>query len=98
MDDEFTINAMIGFAMPAVIAGINQSYWSPRVKGVVAFLACTVASVAVVLFRGELDWADWRGTFLTVFGTAIASYRLWWQPSLIAGTIEAGTTPGIEKV
>lgn len=90
--ETISVDAMIGFIMPAVIAGVNQSYWNSRTKGLVAFLACLVASVAVCLFRGDMDWTNWQSTFLVVFGGAIATYRLWWQPSMIAGTIEAKTT------
>ncbi len=88
-----TIDALIGLGMPGVIALVNQAHWSPRVKGVVAFALCVVAAGVTELLRGNThDWTDWRTTFVVVFGAAIVSYRMWWQPSLIAPTLESVTS------
>lgn len=90
---ELTIDALIGLAMPVVIAVINQSHWSPRVRGAVAFVLCLVAATVVEWVRGDLSWEDWRNTALVIFGAAVFFYRQWWQPSTIAPAIEAATSP-----
>jgi hypothetical protein len=90
--DTTVLNALIGAAMPLLIAVVNQSHWSPKVKALVAVLVCATAATITEWVRGDVDWADWRGTALVIAGAALVSYNVWWQPSTIAPTVEAVTT------
>jgi hypothetical protein len=92
--DTTVLNALIGAAMPLLIAFVNQSHWSPKAKAVVAVLACALVAAFTEWVRGDVDWADWRGTALVIAGAALVSYKVWWQPSTIAPTVEAVTTIG----
>lgn len=89
---QFSVDALIGGGLPLVIALINQAQWSPKLKAVMALLVCGVAATVAAWIRGELDWTDWRNTFIVIAGAALATYRWIWQPSTIAPTVEAVTS------
>jgi hypothetical protein len=93
VEPQIAIDALIGGAMPMLISLINQSQWSPRVRGLVALAACLVAATVAELVRGDPSLSDWRTTAVVIFGSAIATYNLWWKPSTLAPTLEAVTTP-----
>ena len=93
MSDADVGTALLGTLMPLLIALVNQWRWPPPVKGIVALLVCGLAATAVAWLRGgQLDWHDWRRTALIVTGAALASYRMFWQPTQIAPRIEAATS------
>ncbi|HLL68853.1 MAG TPA: hypothetical protein VK453_24535 [Micromonosporaceae bacterium] len=94
MDNTVAVYALIGAAMPALIAAINQTRWPAKVRGLVALGVCAAAAVVVEVFRGDLTWADWRNAAVVIAGSALAMHRLWWAPTGIAPTIEAATTIG----
>jgi hypothetical protein len=79
--------------LPPVIAMINQRRWPAPAKGLTALAACLLYALAAVWLRGPVDFADWRNVALTVVGSALAAYKLWWQPSGIAPAIEKATSP-----
>jgi uncharacterized membrane protein YqaE (UPF0057 family) len=89
---------IIGLILPPIIAVINQAHWSPTIKGIVALVVCGLVALGVEEVRGTPNWHDWRNTALLIAGAAIISYRQFWQPSLIAPTIEAKTTKGATVV
>lgn len=94
MAEQLTVDAAVGFLMPLLIALANQSHWSPKVRAVSAFALCFAATVVVQWIRGELNALNWHdgATLAVIFGVAVASYKVWWQPSTIAPSIEAATT------
>lgn len=85
-------SVIVGFAMPALIALINQTRWTKPLKGLVAFILCVLAAFVTVWLRGELTGATWTTSTLIVFGAAITTYHTWWRPSGIAPSIEAATS------
>jgi hypothetical protein len=96
---ETSVDGLLGFALPALIAIINQWRWPSPVKGGIAVLVCVGAATLAEWLRGPLNWVDWRSTVLVIGGTALASYTVFWRPSAIAPTIEQSTsvdspTPG----
>jgi hypothetical protein len=99
MDTQTVIDALIGMVMPGLIALLNQRHWDARVKGLVALVSCVVVATLVELFRGDVNWADWRGTVVVVTSSALVTYHVWWKPSTIAPTVEAATStsPPIEQ-
>jgi hypothetical protein len=91
--DVNVIDVLIGAVlMPPVIAVVNQAHWARAVKALIAVAACLIAAVITLWLRGPIDFHDWRNTAVVVVGSALAGYRLWWQPSGIAPAIEAATT------
>lgn len=86
-------NVVIGFFMPLAVAFINQCRWPAVVKGLCSFAVCLIAAFITVYIRdGGFALDAWVRTALVVFLTAIATYRLWWNPSQIAPRIEEATT------
>lgn len=92
-----SIDVLLGALMPLVVAVVNQSHWSPRRRGLVAVVLCVLAASVASLIRGD-NWGDWRTTAVVVVGSALVSYRVWWQPTTIAPAIEAATTLGTHTV
>lgn len=85
-------NIVIGFAMPLLVALVNQWRWPATVKGLVAFAVCAIAAAVTVYVRDGWDGQTWLRTLMVIFLTAVATYRLWWQPSQIAPRIEQATS------
>jgi hypothetical protein len=92
MDFQTTTDVIIGMVMPGLIALINQAHWDAKVKGLVALVSCLIVSTLVALFRGGLDWADWRNTVVVLTGSALVTYHVWWKPSTVAPTLEVATS------
>lgn len=93
MTDTASIDlALGGVVMPFVISFVNQSGWSPKLKGLVAFAACLGASVLLAALHGELTLDSWRDTAILVTGASIAMYHLLWKPSGLAPAVEDATT------
>jgi hypothetical protein len=86
--------AMGAIVLPPVIAIVNQRHWPAQIKGLVALLVCAAYALIMDIIRGPVRWDDWRNVLLTTAAAAFAAYKLWWQPSLIAPSIEAATTAG----
>ena len=82
---------IVGFVLPPVLAVIQQSGWSDRLRAVVAFLACAVAGAGVAYFQGDLTAKRFVEAGLVVLVTAIATYRNFWKPTGVAPAIETKT-------
>lgn len=86
--------AIGGGLLPFVIALINQSHWSPKLRGAVAFLVCLGGAAALAYWHGTLTWGDWRNTAIVVTGAAMVMYHALWKPSGLAPAVEDATTVG----
>lgn len=83
---------VVGFVLPPVLAVVQQTNWSNRLRAVVAFAACLAAGTGTVLVQKDhWDWSEWVSTSLLVLVTAIATYRNFWKPTGIATGIEVKT-------
>lgn len=82
---------IVGFVLPPVLAVVQQSKWSSRLRAVVAFGACAVAGAGVAYFQGDLTGKRFVEAGLVVLVTAVATYRNFWRPTGIAPGIEAKT-------
>lgn len=83
---------IVGFVLPPVLAVIQQTSWSNRLRAVVAFLACLAAGTGTVFLQQEdISWTEWVSTTLLVLVTAIATYQSFWKPTGIAPGIETKT-------
>lgn len=93
MDVNSVDAAVAALVLPPLISALNRSRWSPQLKGAVALLVCLIYAAAAAFLREGLDLSAWRDTSLTVAASALAAYKVWWQPSGIGPAIEAATTP-----
>ena len=84
---------LVGFFMPPVIAVIQQAHWAVRLRALVTFAVCVVASLVTVWLTGEFNTKDVVASILTVLVTALATYRGLWKPTGVAPSIEAATSP-----
>lgn len=83
---------VVGFLLPPVLAVIQQTNWSDRLRAVVAFLACLVAGIGTVLVQlDHWDWKDVVSTSLLILVTAISTYHAFWKKTGIATGIEVKT-------
>jgi chromate transport protein ChrA len=89
--NEAMVLAILAFCMSPIISAITRlvppGQWSSMAKAVLAFIVCVVAALLVVVARGQLNPADWFGTFLILFISAIALYAWFYKPSGIADAI-----------
>jgi peptidoglycan/LPS O-acetylase OafA/YrhL len=93
MTDPTSIDlALGGVAMSFLISVINQSRWSPKVKGIIAFAACLGAAAGLAALHGTLTWASWRDTAIPVTGAAMVMYHALWRPSGLAPAVEDATS------
>lgn len=82
---------VVGFALPPVLSIVQQSSWSSQIRAVVAFLACAIAGAGVAYFQGDLTGRRFVEAGLVVLVTAVATYRNFWKPTLVAPKIESAT-------
>lgn len=84
--------ALGGVAMPFLIALINQSHWSPKLRGIIAFALCLGVSALLAALHGTLTLDSWRDTAVLVTGAAMVMYHALWKPSGLAPAVENATT------
>lgn len=83
--------AIVGFALPPMLAIVQQSKWSDQVRSLVAFAACAVAGAGTAYFQGDFTGKRFVEAGLTVLVTAMATYQSFWKPTKIAPAIEEKT-------
>lgn len=82
---------IVGFALPPALAIVQQSDWSPRLRAIVAFIACAIAGAGVAYFQGDLTGRRFVEAGLVILVAAIATFKGFWRPTGIAPAIEAKT-------
>lgn len=82
---------VVSFALPPVIAVIQQARWSPRTKSLVAFGVYLLVAAVWALLNGIFTATSLVVAVLAVFVIAGNSYKLLWKPTGIAPAIEAKT-------
>jgi hypothetical protein len=89
--NEMMVLALIAFFMSPIISFINRLIppgdWSGEAKAVLAFVTCLVAALLLMVARGQVNAADWFGTFLVLFVSATVLYTVYFKPSGIAAKI-----------
>lgn len=88
-----TLSALVGSLLPMLVAVVNRSHWAPAVKGLVVVASSIVAGGVTAWINGSLTGLRWTESALIVAGSAVAAYKLWWQPTGIGPAIEKATTP-----
>ena len=82
---------IVGFVLPPVLSVVQQSSWSPRLRAVMAFIACALAGAGVAYFQGDLTGRRFVEAGLVVLVTALATYRNFWKPTGISPAVEVKT-------
>ena len=90
-DDLGSWAALVGIALPALVALLQRTHWTSVTNALVFAAAVVIASVVYgfVRFGGDFSWAHWQGTLLAIVVWGIATYRLYWKPSQIADKLRA---------
>lgn len=88
-------NLVVGFALPNLIAVIQQPRWSSRIRACVTGAVCVVAGLVSTLLAGtHLDFGRALVTsILTVAVAAVSFYKHFWVPTGIAPAVEHATSP-----
>lgn len=94
MNQLVQISALVGAALPLLVAVLNRVQWQARTKAVVAFAASAVAAVLAAVVSGDLTLANYGTALPVVFAAAHVTYAGLWKPTQIAPKIEVATTPG----
>lgn len=86
---------LVGAALPAAIAVIQQSHWSNTRRAIVAFIACVVAGLGTTYFAGTLVFDRNNQALVTniliVLTAAYATYHGFYKSSGLGGVIEHAT-------
>lgn len=85
------ISAMVGSLLPLLVAVVNRSHWAPWAKGAVVIVSSLAAGVVTSWLTGELTGKTLAESALIVAGSAVAAYKLFWQPTGIAPALERAT-------
>jgi hypothetical protein len=94
MDSNLALySAAAGFLLPNAFALIAGEKWQPKMKSLLAFVACIVVAVPLAYlqgkFQGKLTVDSFVGSALIVFTLARASYAALWIPTGVVGKLEA---------
>ena len=81
-DDLGSWAALVGIALPALVAVIQRDHWPSWVNAVIFGVATVVASAVYgfVRFGHDFTWAHWQGTLLAIVVWGIGTYKLYWNP------------------
>lgn len=86
-------SALVGIAMPPVVAVAVSSRWQPWQRGVVAVVVCVVAGVGTTWIAGDLSGVTPVRAVLVAAMATFGSYRTFWHTTGITKKIEQATTP-----
>lgn len=87
-------SAIVAFAIPIVMALLNQAQWSAQVKAGLFFAVSLVAAGGTAYFQGDLTGRRWLDSALIIVPAAAAFYHGFWKPSSLAPKLEEATTLG----
>lgn len=81
-DDLGSWAALVGIALPALVAVIQREHFPDWVNALIFGAAVVVASAVYgfIRFGSDFTWAHWQGTLLAIVVWGIATYKLYWRP------------------
>lgn len=95
--DTIAVGSGVGALLPLLTAIVQQPFWSPSVKRIVAVVLALGAGVITVVSTGGLDQfthgLPTLGTLAAVLAASQAAHDLLWKPSTITSRIESKTSP-----
>jgi hypothetical protein len=83
---------IVAFFVPPVVALVNQTKWSSKLKAVVFFGVSLVAAGGTAYFQGDLTGRRFLDAALIIVAAAAAYYHGLWKPTEVAPTIEKATS------
>ena len=86
---------IVGFAIPPLLAIVQQPKWTVTVRSVVMFVAALVAGAGTAYFTGSFEGKDIVTSILIVLVTGISTYEGFWGRTGIANKIEVATSPKV---
>jgi peptidoglycan/LPS O-acetylase OafA/YrhL len=88
------IAAVIGFALPLVVAVVQQHHWPRWLKTIIGVVCALAASIATPAIYTNLTWHTWGTSFVVILVAMLTTYRNVWEPVGATPFIEAKTTIG----
>lgn len=81
-DDLGSWAALVGIALPPLVALLQRTHFPDWVNAVIFGVAVVIASVVYgfIRFGDDFSWAHWQGTLLAIVVWGIATYKLYWAP------------------
>lgn len=83
---------IVAFFVPPVVALVNQTGWSSKLKSVVFFAVSLVAAAGTAYFQGDLTGKRFLDSALLIVAAGAAYYHGLWKPTEVAPTIEKSTS------
>jgi hypothetical protein len=93
MDNAQMWALVVGFAIPPILAVVQQPGWSQLLRTLVLAVTALVAGLGTAYFAGSFAGKDIVTSILIVLVTAIATYQGFWKSSGMAPAIEKATSP-----
>lgn len=95
---DFGIAALVGAALPFLIAIVVQSPWGDGLKALVAFVLCMAAGTITAYLTDSIHFTDpgwdWVAWFGTIYTAAMVTWRNLYHPTNVTDKIEAATSVG----
>lgn len=90
-------SALVGFALPWLVAVIKQEKWRSSIKTALGVAACAIAAAVTAYFEGKFNLRDWTTSVITIFLMTKTSYLAVWKPTGVDSAI-TNVTSNITKV
>lgn len=84
------LSALVGFALPFLVAIVQQSKWSRTVRTIVGVAASVATATILAILHGDVTAHSWGTAVIGVVGAAMVSYKTIWEP--------IGAVPWVERV
>lgn len=85
-------NLVVGFALPLLIAVLQQPRFSRQTRAFITVVVSVLGGLGTAYFNNDFQAADITGSILIVAVTAITFYKGFFQPTGVAGAIENATS------
>lgn len=82
-----TYHDLIFLALPGILAYINNPTWDPRIKWLLALLACFLGAFIEIWLTGQCDLQNFPATLGKVVALVMGSYATFWKAPLGKGSL-----------
>lgn len=97
MTPELLYSFATGSLLPLLVAIVCREKWASWVKGIVVLLSSLLVGLLAAWAGGDLVGKGVVQSVIVVWGTALATYNMFWKPTGIAPWLER-ITDGSHRV